>query len=152
MPPPPRVAIASPGITTAPRVTGTVSTRPSAGARTSPSEPCWRTHLPLRLGGGDLIAHDVGLGAQGIEPLGGGHAAVDELLAARQIGLGVLQLGLQRAQLGVEGIDLEDDLVVTDGADALTGGDRVAFGHLEGDEGAARAGTGWNRVAGLDRP
>ncbi len=111
-PPPPIVAIGSPAMITAPRVTGTVSTRPSDGRQHFALRALLDDHLALRLGGGDLVAGDVDLSAQLVEALHGDDALVDQRLAALELGLRRLVLRLERPQLGIQGGDLEGDLVV----------------------------------------
>ena len=107
------VAIGSPARTTAPRVTGTVSTRPSPGASTSPSALCCTIDRALRLGGGELVAGDVDRGAQLIERLRGRRRRAATSGSPRvELGLGVVELRLQRRIWASSGGDLEGDLVV----------------------------------------
>lgn len=59
-------------------------------------------------------------------------------------------MGLKRGNLRIERVDLEGDLVITDGGYLLPGLDLVSFGDRKLDDYAADAGTRSNRVTRLD--
>ena len=64
--------------------------------------------------------------------------------------LGIVQFRLERLDAGIDGIELQGQLVVDDDGDHVAGLDGAAFLHLQRDDGAANAGAGGNHVAAFD--
>ena len=106
------VATGSPGMITEPRVAGTVSTRPSAGAMTAPSVSCWVSTARLACVAAILVADHLDIGGQLRQPLPRHHALAHQRLAALEFGLRGRKLGAEGCELGVLRSDLKRDLVV----------------------------------------
>src|SRR5579875_1191482 len=133
------VATVSPGSTTVPSVTGTVSTRPAIGDRT------------LRDAGIQGAGRHLHRGAGAVELLARDRAAARQGLGAGEIDLGLRELRAQADDLGVKRFNLQLQLLISYRGDDLAGIHVIAVLDREPGDGAADASARGNDVAAFDR-
>ena len=125
------MAIVSPGMTTVPSETGTLSTRPVPGARTAPCDHLLFDDLPVRkqrLKGafGDIETRPrlVQLGLRR-------HVRSPQLLNAVEIDLRLISIGLLSLNARLKALHLQQQLLVGDHGDVVACVDPIAF--LDGE-------------------